>query len=262
MNLLQGFKSKIKLFLIVAAVSAILAVGGILLLQRFQQAAPTSQPQIQDTIPPQVRKSFATQEECETQTGYRCDFVNCDINCPAGFQKGWSATDVKIEQALDTSTWQTYRSDEFGFEVKYPEDLVLEEGAIVRQGSGALRLPDSYLSGTSLTGAEIDFSMAEGSCRRSESPEDTYHIQGEVTYNQVPFQIASWFYTPPVYGYEYSTQKNNLCVGITLVLHGDVNALAHTRPEMKPLFDTMDQILSTFRFIESSETPTDSKHDK
>ena len=115
-----GFKSEIKLFLIVVLVAVILTVGGIWLLREFPQEALTPQPQTQDTIPPQARKSFSTQEECERQTAYRCDFVNCDINCPADFQKGWSATDVKIEQPIDTSTWQTYRNDEFGFEVKYP----------------------------------------------------------------------------------------------------------------------------------------------
>jgi len=85
-NPLHNFKPEIKLFFIVAAVSVVLAVAGILLLQGVMRnrvshtpPVPSPQPQTQDTIP------------------------------------------------LDTSDWQTYRNDEFGFEVKYPDNWSIEE---------------------------------------------------------------------------------------------------------------------------------------
>ncbi|MEK7542107.1 MAG: hypothetical protein AAB524_00220 [Patescibacteria group bacterium] len=49
---------------------------------------------------------------------------NCNLACvsiPPQEQK-------TLEQETDTSNWQTYRSDEFGFELKYPRDWKIDEG--------------------------------------------------------------------------------------------------------------------------------------
>jgi len=129
-------------FLVIVGVFAIISVGEILLLKGLspapaeptppviqQSSPPAPQPQTQDTIPPQVRKSFATQGECEAETGKKCDFIMCDYVppgktfeevCGKDFKKGWQATSEPAQ--VDTSTWQTYRNDEYGFEVKYPFD--------------------------------------------------------------------------------------------------------------------------------------------
>lgn len=97
MNPLRDFKSEIKLFLIVACVAAFLAVGGILLLKATQPA-----PVVQ--TPPLPAPSSQPQAIDNQQSTPRQD----------------------LGQAIDTSSWQTYRNDEFGFEVRYPNSWVVK----------------------------------------------------------------------------------------------------------------------------------------
>jgi len=177
-----------------------------------------------------------------------------------------SLEELKIEHGfttgIDTSDWQTYRNAEFGFEVRYPGDLLLDENVSIRGPrlrGDTIKFSQPHLESASLTDAQINIFSPGGSCRRGESLEDTYRIHGETTINGTPFQIASWFYTPPIYGYEYSTlkegipgEKANFCLEITLVVRGNkVNALTRTQEEMQPLFEVFNQILSTFRFMEN-----------
>jgi len=84
MSFLKDFKPEIKVFLIVVAVSAILTVGGILLLRGLSPVPITPTPPIVQQAPP---------------------------SAPA-----------PQPQILDTSNWQTYRNDEYGVEFKYPSD--------------------------------------------------------------------------------------------------------------------------------------------
>ena len=136
------FNTKLKLFFIVALVTIVISVGGILLLRGFGQGPSTPQPQTQDTISPQVRKSFPTQGECEAETGKKCAFIMCDYVppgktfeevCGKDFKKGWQATSEPAQ--VDTSDWQTYRSDQF--ELKYPvflnEEFVVTINAPVEE---------------------------------------------------------------------------------------------------------------------------------
>jgi hypothetical protein len=133
-----------KTFLIVAVVAVILTVGGVLLLQNIKPAPPSPM---------------------ETVTISRCD-VNADGQCDAAdqvlFQQALgkhrgdldynpiadadadgvvTAIDQQMlfpvtspvpslqpqTEVLNTSTWQTYRNDEFGFEVKYPSLFKIAE---------------------------------------------------------------------------------------------------------------------------------------
>jgi len=166
----------------------------------------------------------------------------------------------KSPQPLDTDTsrWETYRDEEFGFELKYPDDLLLEENVVVNSADSSgnvLKFPNVYFYDTPSIKTYITMRVAERSCRRSESVEDTYHIRSNTTVNGLPFQEASWFYAPPRRGYEYSTEKDGVCYTITLEFRGndqksfhDIVDVGARQPEL--FFDIFDQILSTFRFIE------------
>jgi len=93
--------------------------------------------QIQTFQPPISTPSpiYKTQEECERKTGTFCVFQNCDYIqegktfeevCGKKFQKGWVPTDNPTIQT-DTSNWKTYRNEEYGFEVKYSNDYFITE---------------------------------------------------------------------------------------------------------------------------------------
>jgi len=135
----HNFKLEIKLFFIVAVVSVLIATAGILLLKTMQPASPAG------GSAPAEQEVFASQEECEADAGYECMFQMCDYIppsktfeevCGENFRKGWVATMNVLKQesvtnneqsAIDISTWQTYRNDEFGFEVRYPRNLFVAE---------------------------------------------------------------------------------------------------------------------------------------
>jgi len=167
------FKSEIKIFLIVAAVATILAVAGIFLFLSWRLGtnpityAQCSQlGQEMDTLIKQANYC-EVDSDCIviSEVAPRCfGLVNKDADITSiqrnslqwqnlGCGKGSVSEQcvrapnvLKCQEnrcvgvwnqdnpVIDTSTWQTYRNDEFGFEVRYPKGWVMVgEGEIKNQ---------------------------------------------------------------------------------------------------------------------------------
>lgn len=136
-------KTNWKYLAIVAIVAIILSVGGILLFKATQ-------------APPMEEFTLAP---CDLNADGICDAADITLFQQAlGTNRGdvdynpladadadgvVTAVDQQMlfpvtspvlqPQTLDTSTWQTYRNDEFGFEMRYPTDWIVEIDALFFQ---------------------------------------------------------------------------------------------------------------------------------
>lgn len=218
MNFLKDFQAQIKLFLVVASVAVIVAVGGIFLLKGAgpNQVSPTPAPipqHTQQTPPPSPQL-----------------------------------------QATDTNEWQTYRNEEFRFEVKYPENFVITESdpSFVKRDGGVFGISISYKE---MGSAALHISVIET--------------------NLSPLEWLDKHYTaiPPnyndVYAGHYSAPQDITINGIpalrfsllftsgslqSTVIQKEQNVLYHFAAESNSRGsfsqETYNQILSTFRFME------------
>jgi len=230
MNPLEDFKPEIKLFLIVAAAAVIIAVGGILLL-RGMTLAPSLTPIVQQTPPP---------------------------------------TPSPQPQTLDTSNWQTYRNEEFGFEVRYPEkrfalvpveigvfpdfdtrhegEKLVDRGAVTRFGKEECwygeagfamvcnALPEN---GISFVVVDKDISYFVESGGAGGEGEGEISVAGR---NGIRYAHGAEGYNIEYY---YLPLEANRTVVITI--QSTFNSEYGLRYHPKEL---VDQILSTFRFVE------------
>jgi len=141
-----------------------------------------------------------------------------------------------MTEPIDTSDWQTYRNDEFGFEVKYPTTWQVEE------------FSDLHLSyGTVLdsSGPQKDrlYIVPGGLSYTSIGNPEVVYQQEVLAGKQVRVQS--------IY------QENNLIAkNIEVSLATGTYITIYTTPDSNGAFSNIDQILSTFQFIEPIDTST------
>jgi len=225
-NLHSGkkFLDKHKLSLIAAIIVIVLTVGGILLLKTLQPA-PSSTPIAQQTLPP---------------------------------------TPSPQPQALDTSNWQTYRNDEFGFELKYPEDwriVKYREGWWIEPGRLAVEISQAPYENIFLDNVPIkigqdmlDVVIANTGidclgCHASRDKISTRNFGDNSFY----YVFHSLF--EGQYGVVYYLQDPDDNSAIRFWLNGFTKSEKNwTDPDYnvdnEPNHSVLKQILSTFRFVE------------
>ncbi len=75
----------------------------------------------------------------------------------------------EFKQEIDTSNWQTYRNEKYGFEVKYPADWIFSEGYSQQTTEGSI-----------LTGSHNSFHISsKGNDYVSINPEGAIHAEDE-----------------------------------------------------------------------------------
>ena len=122
---------------------------------------------------------------------------------------------IKEKVAVDTSDWQTYRNEEFGFEIEYPENWIVS-----RQMSKIHLLAVSF-------GMESDETMNNTNSRNP-------------IFNIYLFSKEAWEETQS-WGEKYKAEK---------VKEDDKGNIIAYRINRNGYSEIIDQILSTFKFIE------------
>ena len=122
--------------LLVIAATAILAGGGYFAYQRF-----TEEPESPESGGIGRPCGPLEDRECTADIVFMCspdgkEQKDAASNCSCGEDarslaaQGWKACPGE-PSAIDTSTWKTYRNEQYGFEVRYPQNFIISAGSNV-----------------------------------------------------------------------------------------------------------------------------------
>ena len=142
---------------------------------------------------------------------------------------------------LDISDWQTYRNDEFGFEVKRPIEWIVENTNVVNpksrssfeitknENSDNLSLDEWFRQATMVSGRPTVKATAE-----------------RTIINGMPAYMLETELSPP-----------NPLFEVVAIANSQSNIFSiHAYYEVQEDIETLNQILSTFRFLPSTDTAT------
>lgn len=169
---------------------------------------------------------------------------------------------------IDTSNWQTYRSDEFGFEFKYPEDYETKEIPIDKPTGLSISLDKGSITVQEIDNSIININVPEDCMFNSGTLEeknmlsfvDTKKVNGInfYYYKNYPEYIGGYCGMSAGCWYKdiYRTLHNGQCHQIVYDRsdRSFIEGNPYNNPiiigDVKEIPKLFDQILSTFRFVE------------
>ena len=273
----HDFKSEIKLLLIVAVASVLIAVAGIFLLKAMQpEPAPTPSPgsntQVLEGIVRfeslgggcwylQVPSNPGPLEDIEkyellgvseavlnryrdqqvaVKGNTREDMASiCQIGTIFEVEEISSANGNNQQPTIDTSVWQTYRNAEFGFEFEYsPKEWQLMEGdAQEDYGNIVWLFPRDSIGESSEP--EIIIAIAHRPLEQEKEKREATSSDLEYNYSKTTIGGRIAYSSALLPGF------HGLVREVLIDAHNDKTFIVSSNA-----IDELDQILSTFRFVD------------
>ncbi|HEX9722414.1 MAG TPA: hypothetical protein VGA53_04065 [Candidatus Paceibacterota bacterium] len=224
MNPLHDFKPEIKTFFIVAAVSVVLTVAGIFLLQGVVRNQVSHTPPVPSPQPQAINNQQLT---------------------------------------IDTSTWQTYHNEEFGFEVKYPFDWGISGGTRISHIEGLAEFftfrsntkesRETFVINVEFVGGNLFESLDKLSSKEKATlgrDNQTFEKIEDLTIGGLPaikYSVVGTTLVSPGEG------ENRVLLKKGNTLFDFVFSSSRTSEVIKNNERLFDRILSTFRFVERTK---------